>query len=740
MSSVRKISRNASLMALALSLVSPFGAEAVFAQAAAVQTADIGEDIIVSARRRDESLIDVPLSVTAVSGDTLESLGVPDIASLQQQAPNVTTAVARGSNSTLIAFVRGVGQQDPLWGFEPGVGLYVDDVYVARPQGAVLDIFDVERVEVLRGPQGTLYGRNTIGGAIKYVTRRLGHDFSGRVKASYGSYNEVNLSGTVAIPLGPNLSVGGGVLWAKRDGWGRNLFTGAGQYDKDVLAGRLSLEYDNGDVFVRVAGDRTEDKSNPRHGTRLQGNMDLPDFEPTPSLFDTRAGIGDDNKVVTQGASLTAEVRIADDYTLKSISAYRDGRTDTLIDFDNTPGPVLDVPAFYKDWQFTQEVQLLVEKERLQGVFGLFYLNGRATGAFDTVAGNVNFTIYTGGNVKTESIAAFGDLSYDLTDRLQLSAGLRWTRDDKTGTVLREQYLGIRSPAFGNADAFYLDTRSDYSNSRSFDKFTPRLSLSFQPAEDVNLYASWGRGFKSGGFDMRGDVKSTPNTVDGYRPETIDSYEAGLKGAFLDRTLFLNLAGFYSRYKDQQVTIQAPTATPGVIASFVDNAGKATIYGVEAELRAVPTRNLSWQGSFGYTHAKYDEFLTWVDGGTAPVDVSGERFFQNTPEFTLSSSLTWSLDVAGGRLSFTPAVSLRSAIHMFEYASELDQGGYVLVDGSANWESADGRFSLGVHGRNLTDQRYRVGGYYFPGALYGNSIIGYYGAPRTVMGSIGYRF
>ena len=229
-------------------------------------------------------------------------------------------------------------------------------------------------------------------------------------------------------------------------------------------------------------------------------------------------------------ASLTAEVKIADDYTLKSISAYRDGRTDTLIDFDNTPGPVLDVPAFYKDWQFAQEVQLLVEKERLQGVFGVYYLNGRATGAFDTVAGNVDFTIYTDGNVKTESIAAFGDVSYDLTDRVQLSAGLRWTKDNKTGTVLRTQYLSIRSPAFGNPDALYLDTRSDYTNSRSFEKFTPRISLSFQPVDDVNLYASWGRGFKSGGFDMRGDVKSTPATVDGYRPESIDSYEAGLKG------------------------------------------------------------------------------------------------------------------------------------------------------------------------------------------------------------------
>ncbi len=733
------LSHKASFLALAASLAAP-ATTAAYAQNVSVSNDADENVIIVSARRRDESLIDVPISVTAVSGSALEAQGAPDITSLQRQAPNMTTAVARGSNSTLIAFIRGVGQQDPLWGFEPGVGLYVDDVYVARPQGAVLDIFDVERIEVLRGPQGTLYGRNTIGGAIKYVTKRLGHEFSGRARATYGSYNQVDLSGVVAVPIGENLAVGGGVLWSKRDGYGKNLHTGADQYDKDVIAGRLSAEFDNGDVFVRIAGDRTEDRSNPRHGTRLLGNGGLPAFEPTPSVYDTRAGIGDKNKVVTQGVSLTGEVDVAEGFTVKSITAYRDGYTDTLIDFDNTPGPVLDIPAYYKDWQFTQELQLLVVQDRWQGVFGAYYLEGRASGAFDTVVGNANLSIYTGGNVKTKSIAFFGDVSYDLTDELKLSAGLRWTKDDKQGTVLRQQYLGIRTPAFGNPNAIFLSTRSNYTNDRSFEKLTPRISLSYQPSQDLNFYASWGRGFKSGGFDMRGDVVATPNTVNGYAPETIDSYEVGMKGAFLDRTLFLNLAGFYSKYKDQQVTIQAPTSTPGVIASFVDNAGRATIWGLEAEFRAVPDRNLQVQAAIGYTNAKYNEFLTWIAGGNSPVDVSNQRFFQNTPEFTISSSVTWSTDLAGGRLSVTPSLMLRSSIYMFEYASMLDQQGYVLADASVNWTSGDDRFTLGVHGRNLTDTRYRVGGYYFPGALYGNSVIGYYGAPRTFSATAGVKF
>lgn len=398
------------------------------------------------------------------------------------------------------------------------------------------------------------------------------------------------------------------------------------------------------------------------------------------------------------------------------------------------------MPAWYSDWQFTQEAQLLVEKDRWQAVFGAYYLEGRASGAFDTVVGAANLTILTKGNVKTKSIALFGDVSYSLTDELKVSAGLRWTKDDKTGTVFRRNYTGIRSPEFGNSSAIPGLLRTDYSNNRTFEKATPRISISYQPTSDLNIYASWGRGFKSGGFDMRGDAILTPTTVNGYEPETIDSYEVGVKGAFLDRTLFLNLAGFYSNYKDQQVTVQWPSATGG-IASFVDNAGKAVIWGAEAEARIVPTDNLQAMISFGYTNADYKEFYTYINGGTTPVDVSDQRVFQNTPKLVMNTSITWSMDVAGGRLSLTPSMSMRSKMSMFEIPNALlDQPGYVLVDASANWTSPDERFTLGVHGRNLTNERYRVGGYNFPGALYGDSIIGYYGPPRTVAVTAGYRF
>ena len=725
----------------ALAAMPAFAQDQTPPAAAEEAAADDPGEITVTARRREESLIDVPISMSVVSGDSLTRTGAVDITALQDKTPNLTLQIARGSNSTLIAFSRGVGQQDPLWGFEPGVALYIDDVYVARPQGAVLDIFDVERVEVLRGPQGTLYGRNTIGGAVKYVTRRLGHDFEAKARVAYGSYNQVDLIGQVTVPVGDILSFGGAIAQYWRDGYGENLTTGVDQYNKNVLAARLSAELTPSDnIFVRVAGDRILDTSLPRHGTRLLPNGANPIYAPTESVYDTRAGIGDDNRVETKGLSVSGEIGLTDTLTFKTITAWREGHTDTLIDFDNTELPTLDVPAQYDDRQFTQELQLLYQGDRAQGVVGLYYLNGRASGAFDTVVGLLNATTLTSGTVLTKSYAAFGDLSFDLTEQFKISVGARYTKDDKTGTVFRRNYTGIRSPFFGNAAAVPGLIRTDYTNSRSFEKFTPRVSLSYQPSADLNFYASYGQGFKSGGFDMRGDAVFTPTTVDGYAPETIDSWELGMKGAFLDRQLFVNLAGFFSNYKDQQVTIQVP-ALPSGIASFVDNAGKAEIYGFELEMRAVPSRHFTASAAIGYTHADYKEFLTFIAGGTTPVDVADQRAFQNTPEWTANVSATWSEDLAGGTIAFTPSVSLRSDTQMFEIATPaLDQDGYALVDAALNWTSGSGRYRIGVAGRNLTDTRYRVGGYNFPGALTGNSVIGYYGPPRTVTGTFEVRF
>ncbi len=242
------------------------------------------EEVIVTARRREESLLDVPIAVTAYSAEQLAQSGAADITALQQTTPNLTLQVARGTNSTLIAFIRGVGQQDPLWGFEPGVGLYVDDVYFARPQAAVLDIYDVQRIEVLRGPQGTLYGRNTIGGAVKYVTAPLGDTPKLEAQVNVGSYSQHDVIVTGALPLGEQFAIGGAAAIYRRDGYGTNHFSGAEEYNKDVDAYRLSAEWRPTEgVLLRLAGDYLTDDSNAKHGHREAPGLGLAAGDPVYS-------------------------------------------------------------------------------------------------------------------------------------------------------------------------------------------------------------------------------------------------------------------------------------------------------------------------------------------------------------------------------------------------------------------------------------------------------------------------
>jgi iron complex outermembrane receptor protein len=736
----------------ALSLSTPALAQttAAPAQTARAQPVDSTavEELVVTARRREETLKDVPVAVSAYTAARMEQTGVRDVTDLQKTTPSLTLSSARGTNSTLIAFIRGVGQQDPLWGFEPGVGLYLDDVYVARPQAAVLDVFDVDRIEVLRGPQGTLYGRNTIGGAIKYVTSKIGDTPELDLKGQFGSYNEHDEIASFKLPMTSTFGISGAVAKYDHDGWGTNLNTGADQYNKDVLAMRASAEWTPTDaLFFRLSGDRTEDNSNARHGHREAPYTTAAGvtYPVLPGVYDTDAGAGDKNKVVAQGVSLLGQWTMSPTFTFKSITAYRSGRTDGNIDFDETPQPFLDIPAQYRDHQFSQEVQALYSSERLHGVAGIYYLNATASGAFDTVLNNASpatgYTIFDGGYVDTKSISVFGDASYDLTDQLQISVGGRYTQDKKTGHVLRQAYLGTRSPFFGNAAAVPLGPpNTNYTAEKTFDKFTPRVSATYKLTPELTTYASYGQGFKSGGFDMRGDALAYPATVNGYRPETVTTYEAGLKGSVLEHTVNFSTAIFDSEYKNQQITTQYPNTTGG-IASVVDNVGSSTLKGAEGEASWRVVHDFTLNGSISYIDAKFNKYLAFIPG-TGIVDVANQRKLQNTPKWTGSVSGTYSHDFGDhGRIAVTPLASYRSFTQQFETPTPLiDQPAYWLYDMDAVWTSADGRYEIGLHGKNLSDKHYKTGGYSFPGALFGNSIDAFYGAPRTVTVSVAAKF
>jgi iron complex outermembrane recepter protein len=722
-------------------------ANIAFAQTApSAQTDNKDEVVIVTARRRDEALQDVPVSVTSLSAAALDATGAPDITVLQQVTPNATVQVARGSNSTLIAFIRGVGQQDPLWGFEPGVGLYVDDVYIARPQGAVLDIFDINRIEVLRGPQGTLYGRNTIGGAIKYVTRRMSSDPTLRTRLSLGSYGQIDATASGSTPLSDTFRVGGAIARYQRDGYGKNITTGAEHYNKDVLAGRVSAEWEpNSSLFFRLAYDTVQDDSNAKHGHREAPGAGLTTGVPIlANVYDTDAGIGSANSVENSGLSLTGEWKINDTFTLKSITASRDGATTTLIDFDTNQAKALDVPARYGDTQFSQELQLLVTGERLNGVVGLYYLDADATGAFDTIVGIANLTIATSGKVGTKSVAAYGDFSYDITDALSISVGGRYTDDKRSGTVYRQNFTGLGSPLFGNSAAIAGLLRSNYTASKDFTDFSPRVSVSFEFSDALTAYAAYSEGFKSGGFDMRGDVVLTPKTVNGYEPENVNSYEIGLKGSLFGGRANFAGAIFRAEYEGQQITRQEPTVAAG-IASFVDNAGSSTIQGFELEGGARFSDNFSTTFGLGYTDAKFNEFrsFTLVGNVLTPINLAPNAVFQNTPEWNGNVAINYKRDLGTiGSMDATMSASYRSEYSMFEFVNPLvDQLDPVtLVDASIGWNSEDGVFRAALTGRNLTDERYKVGGYSFAGATFGNVQNSFYGAPKTVTLNLSAKF
>jgi iron complex outermembrane receptor protein len=721
------------------------------------------EEITVTARRREEALQSVPIAITAFSQDSLAVRGAADLSALAEVVPSVTLEPSRATNSTLTAFIRGVGQQDPLAGFEQGVALYLDDVYVARPQGALLDIYDVERIEVLRGPQGTLYGRNAVGGAIKYVTRRLSEEADFRFRATYGTYNQLDLVGIGSVPLGDKFRVGAAVASLNRDGYGDNRTTGDGNYDKDVLALRASAEFEPTDEFlVRVAYDYTDDDSAPVAGYRpfpgtVSGAPVLGDLRDTlagAADQPSTAGINGNQEVQAEGLSLAIDWELGDRWLLRSITAWREDETESVIDFDSLQVMDFDAPVIYDNEQFSEELQAIYQSDRLDAVLGFYYLDASAANDFDVVlgqlAGGIGVTAYTGGKgVDTKAWSLFADVTYDITDQWAVSVGGRYTEDERTADVFRATYLGIGSPFFGNDAARLLAVSSDFKASRTYDDFSPRLNLSYELNDDVLFYAGYSQGWKAGSFDPRGANFLTPEVEKGFDPETLDSYEAGMKATWAGGRLRTNVALFYSDYQDMQIpgSVGVDSDGDGVNDGFVGtvtNAGQSTIQGIEFEGVWRITDRLTGQLAMSFLDPEIDE---WIVNG---VNVADDRKIQNTPDTMLYAGLDYGLDLASGTLTLHADWSYKSDIVQFEVSNDfIDQDSYELVSASVVWESEDGHWWLGLHGRNLTDEDVRTAGYCFgtaastgcPSAIgLENNLTVFYGPPRTYSATIGYHF
>lgn len=723
------------------------------------------ERIEVTARKTAENLQTVPVSLTSIGAAELAENGISVITEIQRFSPNTTLQTSRGTNSTLTAFIRGVGQQDPLWGYEPGVGIYIDDVYMARPQGAVLDLLDVERIEVLRGPQGTLYGKNTIGGAVKYVTKAMSGETELNIEGTVGSYNQKDLKITGQIPLiEDKLFIGFGHAELNRDGFGEFLTSALDNqdtenYNKDLSASRLTLEFHaTEDLFMRLAWDRTNDDSNAKGGYRLLPSL-LTDAPVPDSVYDSYTSMPTSNSVELDGYSFLVDWQASDELSIKYVGTSREGYSKTNIDFDNTSLDIFDVPAIYDDENTSHELQANYVGDGFTIVSGIYAYDGESCGNFDAILGFLGRAAFgvpgltrevTGCN-NSKSKAAYIQSSIDISEQLSLTVGARYTKEEKKayvnnglafsnvypsdnwipgyvrGDVSFPQVLGTDTDGDGILDA---PKKEDWS------QFTPRVGLEYQVDDSTMIFASYSQGFKSGTFNPRATLNESA-----ANPEIVDSIELGIKKDWND-VLRTNVTLFSLDHKDRQyITVTPDPDDFTVLNQNLGNIKGSTVKGVEAEITWAATENLRIDLSVGLLDAEIE------DDPSVATPLVG---LSNTPDYTVNLAANYSMETEMGYFVISGGYYYRDDYLLFEDSESLLQDGYGTLNASVTWESVEGNWYGGLHFKNLTDEEAMVGGYnfaadngdgtYSPGLGGDTTLIGYFNDPRTVHLTVGYRF
>jgi len=760
------------------------------AQAAAPESAGI-QEVVVTARRRTENLQDVPLTVSAITADTIQTQAVTNIEDLNSFVPNLKISQDRATSSTINIYIRGVGQSDPLWGFDPGVGVYVDDVYMARPQAALLDVLDVDRLEVLSGPQGTLYGKNTIAGALKYVTRDIAGPATLNASVTAGNYDErdYKLSGSMPV-IADHVYFGVSLGYLKHDGYGEVLAQpgvvpggateiGADVSNKDVLVGRANLTISWGESSkLRIIADDILDNSNASGGQRLNSYLvpqlsnpfDMYDDMPVDKDFFHRDGYS-----ATYTQSLTSQL------DLKVVGAYYEGHGQQFISFDHLDENLFEVPGLYKDHQSSGEAQLTFHNDLVKAVGGLFYMDSTACGDYNgsigtlTLLGIPAFDLYitelVNGCVHTKSEAVYGDTSWKLTERLNFDAGVRWNEDQKTATVYQADYASIAPTQLVPGTTFFDPSAvpagffkdpgvvTNYTGNRAFVNVTPRVGFDYHLTDHVMGYLSYSRGFKSGGFDMRGNALVFPGTENGYNSETADNYELGLKSTWLDGTLLLNATVFYDPYTDAQIGIQQFVNVGGTPTNVtaVLNAGKQVNRGAELQAVWQPAHPLTFALNTGYLDSYYEDFLapcsvfTAAPGcgpGVASINYADENRPLNAPAWTVSGNVLYNWQLQPGNVTARLGYDWRSFTKVANTTpSVTDQPAYGLLNAGLAFQTTDKAWRFSLDGKNLTNKYYRVAGYDFgdpplapPSFIGGISQIGFYGPPRTWSVTVQYHY
>ncbi|WP_417318907.1 TonB-dependent receptor [Emcibacter sp.] len=678
------------------------------------------EEITVTARKRSENLQSVPVSVSAMTADAIDRSMADNLQHLEGMAPNVVIDSYNAFPNAVSISIRGISHTEIEKSFDPAIGVVVDGVFMGTNAQAMVDNFDLERVEILRGPQGTLFGKNTIGGTINVVRKKPEYELSGKASYGYSSFDRHDLKAAVNLPVADDkLALRLAGSYSKSDGHLTNTATGEKLSGVDTLSVRAAALYNVSDeVEVYLNLDHTRDRSDlaglrnatqPTQLVSVPGLLGLSPAYPgypadTGPLYEVRSDLPEDGTSYdTTSASLEVNVDKGD-YIITSISAYRWVDEDVYNDFDAEDSAIFNSRRQQEHDQFTQEVRLTSNwSDTYEFVAGLYYFwsdyslhqeidlftdwitCGSLPGAYAAFgcrqSGDAGQT--------TNSVAGFFQGNANLTDKLRVTVGGRYTYEKKEfeSTPIVYPY-----GALGSA-----------SDDESWSKFTPRIGLDYRVNDEFFLYGSFSRGFKSGGYNGRA---GTVTSLGPYDPEQVDSYEVGVKSTLLDRSLRLNIAAFYNDYKNMQVellrTISGGTGQETIVA----NAAAAETYGVEAEFTYRPIASLTFSGNIGILEASYKNFV--ADIGLGGVMDNSDLLLRKAPslQYSLAASYEHTFgDFATGLfdIRYRWADQLETTTQNYEFGHRRSVG---TLDASIALEDQNGVWTVSLFGRNLTNEEY----------------------------------
>ena len=711
-------------------------------------------EIVITARRRAESLQDTPVAVTVFSGASLERQQIVGTTELDQVAPNLqfaTYGTLTGNNSAAQVFIRGIGQTDATPAVDPGVGIYIDDVYMGRSIGGAMEFRDIASVQVLRGPQGTLFGRNTIGGAVLLTSNAPGAGAGNTVRAGYGTDDLFEVFGAFDIPLGDQLDARISAGYRRRDGYVTRLFDGVDLGDENTYSGQLAVRWrpgasvtftlrgdyahedENGSPFVfRAMNERATFPAAQSVAAGCPGATFPPPFVPSTPTRDPRCG--NDAQVLgpftnggtypatssleNYGVSFVAEWEANEVLTFKSITARRHLEWSGTRDADNTPLLILHTNYSSESDQFSQEFQALIETDRVHGVVGLYYFNEETFDRVIVPVGNPG-TSYDTQRVSLESkaYAAFTQWTFDITESLSVTAGIRYTDETKSlqGILFNVAPASAAEPAtppvnicpFNGAPptqtgCLFLTTNEF---ERSFSATTASASIQYRFSPAIMTYLSWSQGFKSGGFNQRYNAAPPGNAPISFGAEQAETFELGLKLNPAPRMRF-NIALFSTSYDDIQLTYRL-----GVVP-LLFNAGAATIRGAEFEFEWTPVTDLRLDATLGWLDNEFDSIINPPPFGavspTAVATLASRLPF--TPEWTAHIGASYTFRFGDG-WRLTPRVDLSYTDNQFFDAGnspEIAQEDVTVLNAGIALEHGRWRLALNIY--NLTDELYPVAG------------------------------